>query len=305
MHLPIYEHTLKERTMSDRHSTLVDLIDVAAKADPGYDQSQRWTWLDKANRRILPSKEADCSAMTIGLVWLAGYPVPDANIDGLLCYTGNEPALMARAGWQAHNCVGWSLDAINRATGAGDVLLGDGHTMIKARNGWWWSMNQDENGNALGGLAGDQTGSESSFRPLWDRHGGWLAFYTAPDKSGAVSAHAAPSTPAQSLAKWLDHDTTVALQKILHVNPDGIAGPLTVAALIAKAGYDPNPPRLDTPSNSVKTVQKFLNQFVGSGWCTYGKLAVDGVLGRATAVALHNYLINGRGAFTGLAGVKL
>ena len=60
----------------------------------GYDQAQRWSFLDKKNKRLIPNKETDCSALTAGVFYLAGYPI---DISGT-CWTGNLDVLVRNAG---------------------------------------------------------------------------------------------------------------------------------------------------------------------------------------------------------------
>ena len=67
-------------------------------ANTGYDQNQRWTFLDKANRKVIEDREADCSSVVAAIVWLAGYPI---NISGP-CYTGNLGELLKAAGWKIY-----------------------------------------------------------------------------------------------------------------------------------------------------------------------------------------------------------
>lgn len=162
-----------------RYSNLVSLITAAEKSNIGYNQARRWTYLDRVNKRIIPGQDTDCSALSMGLAYLAGYPV---NIDAQPCYTGTAADIMHAAGWKIADVSRWSLAQINDASVAGSQLVGDGHMMIKTVHGnLWLSANIDENGNISGGRPGNQTGTEVSVRELWNRHGGWQTLITPPD----------------------------------------------------------------------------------------------------------------------------
>ena len=89
------------------------MISLARKIKPnkiGYDQGKRWSWLDKKARKIIKNKSCDCSTLSAGLAWLAGYNV---NVSGT-CWTGNIDVLMKKAGWK-----------VLKFTKIGDVKAGD------------------------------------------------------------------------------------------------------------------------------------------------------------------------------------
>lgn len=216
------------------YDTLLSLIMEHSRSDIGYDQAQRWTWLDKANRKIVPHKEGDCSAVTIGLCWLAGYAVPSANVaSNQTCYTGNAYDLLhTAAGFKATPVAGWTVAQINAASVPGCPLLKDGHIMIKApvAGDQWYSMNMDENGRITGGAAGDSTGNESSIRSLWMPSIGWQYIFTPPDAPAAGSSAAktaATNTPTTSGAS--DTVTTVT-QKTTPTPGPGLTSGTTLVA---------------------------------------------------------------------------
>lgn len=129
----------------------------------GYDQGQRWTFLDKANRQIISNKECDCSSSCGAIAWLAGYKV---DLDGL--YTGNFTSRFKSAGFDIITFK--SLSQVK----TGDFIVTPGHHVVFVRSASkWWSAEQDENGHASGGKAGDQTGSECRYRAPYTRSGGW------------------------------------------------------------------------------------------------------------------------------------
>lgn len=143
---------------------LVSVANQLNNSNVGYDQDQRWTFLDKANGKIIANKECDCSSSCGGIAWLAGFPV---DISGTF-YTGNFATKMAAAGFK--KIAFTSLSQV----GTGDFLVGPGHVIFCIAAGTkWWSAEADENGNASGGKAGDQTGKECYIRKPYMRADGW------------------------------------------------------------------------------------------------------------------------------------
>jgi hypothetical protein len=133
-------------------------------ANTGYDQNQRWTFLDKANRKLIPNREADCSTVVAAIVYLAGYPI---NISGT-CYTGNLAQLLKDAGWTIYRFT--NLSQVK----AGDVLIAPRHhTEFAYTANKWYSAHIDRSGDATGGQAGNQTGGETKFQSAYNRSGGW------------------------------------------------------------------------------------------------------------------------------------
>lgn len=165
--------------------TIDKLLDYARQAEAagtGYDQGQRWDWLDRVRRQIVRGAEADCSALTLGLYWLAGYPV---DISGTV-HTGNAEALCRAAGFAVIDVTGWDLARIVAALKAGDGLLGrppaatSGHIVLVGDDGRWLSAEQDEEGRSSGGQAGDQTGVEVLWRAPYMRSKGWTRILRPP-----------------------------------------------------------------------------------------------------------------------------
>ena len=184
-------------------TNLISLINQHAASNIGYDQGERWSWLNERGWTINQGAEGDCSAVTIGLIYLAGYAIPRSNVNGRgTCYTGNIHDLLVAAGWRYTNVKGWSLAQLQATVKPGDVLNAlAGHVIIMADNRMAYSMNIDENGRIAGGRAGDQTGGESSFRPLWLYRGqGWDGLYRAPDSPYDAPAPVAtkPATPTKA-----------------------------------------------------------------------------------------------------------
>ena len=161
---------------------LLDYARQAEAAGTGYDQGQRWDWLDRVRRQIVRGAEADCSALTLGLYWLAGYPV---DISGTV-HTGNAEQLARAAGFAVIDVTGWDLARIVAALKAGDGLLGrppaatSGHIVLVGAGGRWLSAEQDEAGRSSGGQAGDQTGVEVLRRAPYMRSKGWTRILRPP-----------------------------------------------------------------------------------------------------------------------------
>lgn len=211
-------------------ATLMRLAREAEASRVGYDQNQRWTWLDQAGRRIVPDRETDCSALTLGLFWLAGWPV---NISGT-CYTGNAAELCRRAGFEVKDVRGWSLQALKNTLKAGDALVGPGHIILAMDDGSWLSAENDERGRSAGGRAGDQTGREVRFRAPYQRSKGWVHLlrpHAAAPEPQERSAGAELTVDGQRGPK-----TTRALQRWVHATPDGIIGRDTIRKLQDRVG---------------------------------------------------------------------
>lgn len=143
------------------------MISLARKIKPnkiGYDQGKRWSWLDKKARKIIKNKSCDCSTLSAGLAWLAGYNV---DVSGT-CWTGNIDVLMKKAGWKV-----LKFTKISDVK-AGDMVVKKGaHVILALSKTEWLSAQADERGKASGGKLGDQTGKEVVIRAPYNRSGGW------------------------------------------------------------------------------------------------------------------------------------
>ena len=139
-----------------------DWSDILNMANVGYDQGDRWSFLDRKKRTIIWNKECDCSSSCAAIAWLAGYKVElDGNSD-------NFAARFKAAGFKI-------IDYTDKSkVKVGDFVVKRGHHVVFARDSKrWWSAEHDEHGNASGGKAGDQTGSECRYRAPYERSGGW------------------------------------------------------------------------------------------------------------------------------------
>lgn len=252
-------------------SQLIALANQLEQSGVGYDQSQRWTWLDRQNKTILNYAEADCSAACLGLAWLAGYPVA---IDGT-AYTGNAEELLTAAGFTSTDISSWPLYRITSEIQTGDMLLGPGHIVLVGTPTSWLSAEHDERGASTGGQAGDQTGQEVRWRPPYMRSKGWTR-RLRPPADDTVELATPTRTPLtvdgdygprtkRALQEWLGvtvdgvigPKTKVALQKRLKVKADGQIGPVTIKALQKLIGTTVD--GLWGP-NTTRALQTYLNQ---------------------------------------------
>lgn len=250
-----------------RMQQMADLLD---RSNLGYDQGQRWTFLDAGARAVVPGGECDCSSSCGAIAWLAGYGV---TLTGTF-YTGNFAPRLALAGFAV---LGFSSLAQVRP---GDFLVTPGAHVIFVRDAArWWSAEVDERGKSSGGKGGDQTGRETRYRAPYLRPGGWTYIVRPP-------AEVEPATPLASTQHTtklaVDGDfgpqTIRALQRLTGATPDGVFGPASKRALQRWLGVGVD--GIVGP----KTVRA-LQARVGA--------KVDGQWGRGTTRALQVYL-NGR-----------
>lgn len=124
----------------------------------GYDQSNRWDVRDGG--------ECDCSSLVIWALRQAGFDTGEAS------YTGDLSRNLTQRGWQR---LPFSIGAVRK----GDILLNDAYHVCACIAGAGESAtiaqaSIDENGNAVGGRAGDQSGRETNTRTVYVyAHGGW------------------------------------------------------------------------------------------------------------------------------------
>lgn len=220
--------------MSARSEKLLDLIDEHDRSNVGYDQGQRWTWLNKAARSIVRGREGDCSSVTIGLIWLAGYPVDSKWIAGSLsAYTGNAYEIITAAGLKPRKVSGLTPAQIDAITKPGDSLLKSGHIMIKARSGKWYTMTSDENRRLVGGAAGDQSGRESVMSNLWADS--WTWAFILPDHGGE-SGPAEPAPNAQQPAPTPAPGLTGGVTLVDNAQTNVRSGPSTSYSVVGTLG---------------------------------------------------------------------
>lgn len=262
--------------------TIAAMVAAATKIDQagtGYDQSQRWTFFTRPDGPINRNGEGDCSAVCGAIARLGGYPVDlSDNGPGGRFYTGTFKKRTADVlpGWQAipYDMNRPLLDQIR----TGDFTVTPGHHVeFVSGPGQMFSANADENGRAVGGQAGDQTGREVAFKKAYVFSRGWVWIIRPP---ADPKPQPKPTTPASgfvagpTLSKGDTGSRVKKFQqigidkyhtKILdgHGGADGQFGDATVA--LAKA------------------IQAFHNRANHAG------LAVDGVVGPATQRAMYAF----------------
>lgn len=156
--------------------------------DIGYDQSQRWSFIDDKGAIASPS-EADFSSLCGGIIKLAGY-VSELPTN---LYTGNfADFVRGLDGWEVIPFK--SLSQVK----PGDFLLRPGrHIEFAYTEKSFFSAHIDERGAISGGAAGDPTGREVYFRSAYLYAGGWTSILRPPaDKSKVITVASVTEAPA-------------------------------------------------------------------------------------------------------------
>lgn len=116
------------------------MIDIANNDIHGYDQNDRW------------GPDYDCSSLVIAGFEQAGIPLKSKGAT----YTGNMKEVALSIGFEDINW-GGELNELSE----GDILLNEvHHVAVYIGHGQIVSARCNENGGAVGGLTGDQTGKE-------------------------------------------------------------------------------------------------------------------------------------------------
>lgn len=191
------------------------------KINTGYNQGRRWSFLDREARQLRPNNEADCSSACAAIAYLAGYlPKPDTNF-----HTGNAQRYFEEAGWTSRPFKG--LNDLH----AGEMVLNTkSHIEFMYDDNTMFSANLDENGQATGGVPGDQTGKEVYFKPKYVYVGGWNVVLSPPKKPQYKVGYTIGTNynPGGFSVVYIKE-----IQALLGLEPDGIAGPDTFAAVKA------------------------------------------------------------------------
>lgn len=216
-------------------SKMHQIADELEASNIGYDQYERFSFLDKPNKAIIPNKEGDCSSTCGAIAWLGGYPV---NLSDPF-YTGNYKERLTQAGFKAISVKNKSRDSLLSMLEPGDHLLGPGHVIYVRSNSSWWSAENDERGKSFGGKAGDQTGLEARFRAPYMRSRGWEWILRPPadetkpnnivtkppvEESKGVEPRILPLTNQPT-------DLVMVIQEIVGSKVDGILGPRSKEAI--------------------------------------------------------------------------
>lgn len=213
-------------------------LNIANSSTHGYDQNSRW------------GPDYDCSSLIISAYEQAGVPVKAAGTS----YTGNMRSAFRKCGFR---------EVSNTQLSPGDVLLDEkNHTAMYVGDGKLVQASINENGGVTGGQSGDQTGKEISVVPMYQYHWDVVLRYgdsaeqpvqtplynvRLPMLQRGDTGSAVLSVQILLIHKWAiscgidgaDGDfgpatesAVKAFQRLKGLQDDGVAGPLTLAALI-------------------------------------------------------------------------
>ena len=192
-------------------STKQAMFDAARRieaAGTGYDQSQRWTYLNIPAKTINSNREADCSSFCGGVAYLGGYLQAGDIGPSVTFYTGNFAAVLQKRGFSVLPFTGLS------ALRPGDFVLSTrGHVEFVYSDGRFVSANIDENGRASGGRAGDQTGGEVHFKNPYNYSKGWTHIVRPPAEAAIITSKSISQLADEVLAG--KHGTGAARKKSL------------------------------------------------------------------------------------------
>ena len=173
--------------MTKIQNALNFMADIANNNSHGYDQINRW------------GPDYDCSSLVITALEQAGIPVKSNGAT----YTGNMESALKKCGFV--NVV----DKVNLATGKGlrkgDVLLNKRHhTEMYYGNGKAVGASINEQGKAVGGKTGDQTGREIRIHNYYNYP--WDSVWRYPESENRKSLTQAQSTKANSSKTYFCKD---------------------------------------------------------------------------------------------------
>lgn len=185
---------------------------IAADADHGYDQTERW------------GPDYDCSSLVIHVWRAAGVPLQCS-------YTGDMRGDMLRRGFTDVTA------QVDRRSGAGlcrgDVLLNCArHTALYIGDGRIVHASANERGGATGGMTGDQTGREICERAYFNYPWDFILRYTG----GGETAPGVRTLRYTDGSAYMSGEDVYAAQRLLRacgytVAPDGEYGGETRAAV--------------------------------------------------------------------------
>lgn len=172
--------------MTGTKQAIIDWIDVFVNSNEGYSQhlTRRWSFLNRVLRQIIRNKDADCSASTLGIVWLAGYDVPVGPEH--TAYTGNIKALLEAADWRSE-----PFENLAQTAGKVCVVIAPYHHVVISNGKLWLSAEVDENGHAIGGQPGNQ-GDKVGLRKPYIRGGSGWSWVLFPPEDDEVTLPIAP-----------------------------------------------------------------------------------------------------------------
>ena len=149
-------------------------------ARTGYDQNQRWTYLNIPTKTINRNREADCSAFCGGVAYLGGYLRASDIGPSVPFYTGNFATVLKKRGFTV-----LPFTKLSDLRPGDFVLSTRGHVEFVYRDGRFVSAVADENGRATGGKAGDETGWEVRFKKPFNYSKGWTHIVRPPAEAAA------------------------------------------------------------------------------------------------------------------------
>lgn len=176
--------------MTGTVSAMQAVANLIESSNVGYDQSNRWSFYDRATRTLRHGQEGDCSSVCGAILQLGGFPVDLSDP----FYTRTFAERAVAAGFTKLPYGG--LTSLQ----AGDFVLKPGkHVEFVYAPDTFYSASIDENGKAVGGRGGDQTGRESRFTHAYEYRGGWELVLRPPASAGTGTAPSVPTTtPATS-----------------------------------------------------------------------------------------------------------
>ena len=246
-------------------------------AGTGYDQAERWSYLNIAARTINSNREADCSSFCGGVAYLGGYLQAGDIGPSVTFYTGNFAAVLQKRGFSVLPFTGLS------ALRPGDFVLSTrGHVEFVYSDGRFVSANIDENGRASGGRAGDQTGGEVYFKNPYNYSRGWTHIVRPPADASAASSKTDAELAAEVLAG--KHGNGDARKRSLGSRYDAVQ-----AIVNGKAGSSSSSGSAILENGSSGSEVRRLQTGLNKVFPAYSKLVVDGEFGPATENVVKEY----------------
>ncbi len=248
-------------------------------AGTGYDQSERWSFLNIAARTINNNREADCSSFCGGVAYLGGYLQAGDIGPSVTFYTGNFAAVLQKRGF--------SVLTYTKLTDLrpGDFVLSTrGHVEFVYSDGRFVSANIDENGRASGGRAGDQTGGEVYFKNPYNYSKGWTHIVRPPADASAGSTSS--KTDAELAAEVLagKHGNGEARKRSLGSRYDAVQ-----AIVNGKTGSSSSSGSAILENGSSGSEVRRLQTGLNKVFPAYSNLVVDGEFGAETERVVKEY----------------
>ena len=221
--------------MSNNIDLMNEYADKLAASEPGYDQSQRWTFNPaRDGKSVVFRGEGDCSSTCAAIARAGGIPIDTRDP----IYTGNWWRKATAAGMRSIYVGSHSFQDLMNLIQPGDFLLGPGHIVYVRTKNKWWSAEADERGRKSGGQTGAQTPMEARYRGPYNRTRKW-EWVLRPDVAAAEPlvavlpvetepepVHVGVSVEPRAI-DWHDATFIRIVQAIVGAGVDGIYGPRT------------------------------------------------------------------------------